>query len=218
MFKIQKMDLLISLYVFCIAVTELMGAKTFPIGHIGTWKFNASVAIFVIPIIFTISDVVLEVFGRERARSLIRSGLVVVFFIMLYSMLATWLPASSRFLSSEAAFDSVFTKSARIAGASLLAFGVAEFTDAYIFHRIREKLGTSKLWLRNNVSNFVGEFLDTIIFITFAFWAFNKGFGDNVSFLWSIILPYWLLKCAMSVIETPFVYAGVRWLKSEKTT
>lgn len=215
MFKIEKMDFLVSLYIFCIAVTELMGAKTFPIYNAGPLHLNASVAIFIVPIIFTITDIVLEVHGKERARSLVRSGLIMVFFIMLYAILATYLPPSTRFASSEKAYDSVFFKSIRIAAASLIAFGVSEFTDVYIFHRIRQKMKDKALWLRNNASNFVGQFLDTTIFITLAFYALNKPLGDNLSFLWSIILPYWLLKCGMSVIETPFVYAGVKWLKSK---
>lgn len=215
MFKIEKMDFLVSLYIFCIAVTELMGAKTFPIYNAGSLHLNASVAIFIVPIIFTISDIVLEVHGKERARSLVRSGLIMVFFIMLYAILATYLPPSARFASSEKAYDSVFFKSIRIAAASLIAFGVSEFTDVYIFYRIRQKMKERALWLRNNVSNFIGQFLDTTIFITLAFYALDKPLGDNTSFLWSIILPYWLLKCGMSIIETPFVYAGVKWLKSK---
>jgi len=46
-----------------------------------------------------------------------------------------------------------------------------------------------------------------------AFYAFNKPLADNVPFLIGLILPYWLLKCLMSIIETPFVYLGVKWLK-----
>ena len=51
-----------------------------------------------------------------------------------------------------------------------------------------------------------------------AFYALDKGLGNNVSFLFSLILPYWLLKCTMSIIETPLVYAGVRWLKGDSST
>ena len=79
-----------------------------------------------------------------------------------------------------------------------------------------EKLGKSKLWLRNNASNFIAQLIDTVVFMTLAFYALDKGFDDNASFLISLIIPYWLLKCSMSIIETPLVYLGVRWLKSEK--
>ncbi len=213
MFKIQKLDFLIALYIFCLAVAELMGPKTFSITKIGGYQLNASVAIFVIPLIFTINDVITEVFGKERTRSIIRAGLVMIFFMMLFSLLATALPPSARFSASEAAYDKVFSLSARIAAASLTAFAIAEFLDVFIFAKIRERLGKSKLWLRNNASNFIAQFFDTVIFMTLAFYALNRGFGDNAAFLWSLILPYWLLKCFMSVIETPFVYLGVRWLR-----
>ncbi|OGK44507.1 hypothetical protein A2957_00535 [Candidatus Roizmanbacteria bacterium RIFCSPLOWO2_01_FULL_38_11] len=214
--KINKMDFLVALYIFCICVAELMGSKSFPIFTIGSFTLSASVAIFTIPLLFTINDVVIEVYGKERARSLVRSGIFVVFLIFWAGLLFTLLPTTKRFASSEAAYDLIFIKSMRIAVASLTAFAVAEFMDIAVFSKIREKLGKSKLWLRNNASNFVAQFFDTVLFITLAFYALDKGFSDNMSFLWGLILPYWLLKCFMSVIETPFVYLGVQWLKKEE--
>lgn len=212
----KKFDLLVSLYIFCIAVAEFMGAKTFPIINSPGLNLNASVAIFVVPIIFTINDMITEVFGKERTRSVIRSGLVVVFLIMVVSILFTQLPPSTRFAQSEAAYDTIFGKSARIAAASLTAFAIAEFTDVLVFVKIRQRLKKSGLWLRNNVSNFISQFLDTTIFIFLAFYALNQSFDQNVGFLFSLILPYWLLKCLMSVAETPLVYWGVNWLRGEK--
>ena len=72
------------------------------------------------------------------------------------------------------------------------------------------------LWFRNNVSNFASQFSDTVIFITLAFYALDKGFVENFGFLVSLIIPYWLLKCAMSIIQTPVVYLGVKWLREKK--
>jgi len=190
-----------------------MGAKTFPLLDTELLRLNASVAIFTFPLIFTINDVITEVYGRERTRSVIRAALVVVALIFLFALLATALPPSVRFAEREAAYDSVFQSSARIAFASLLAFGAAEITDVYVFLRIRQALGTKALWFRNNISNFAAQLLDTILFMTLAFYALDRGVSENISFLLSLIIPYWLLKCAMSVIETPFVYLGVRWLR-----
>lgn len=216
MFKVQKLDLLVSVYIFCIAAAELMGAKTFPLIKIAGYQLNASVAILVLPLIFSINDMVAEVFGKERARSIVRSGLFVVFLILLFSLIATSLPPSMRFAPSESAYDHVFGLSARIAAASLTAFIIAEFTDVFIFIKIRQKLGKHKLWLRNNVSNFISQFLDTFIFMTLAFYSLNLSFSVNMNFLWSLILPYWGLKCFMSIIETPIVYLGVAWLREKK--
>lgn len=216
MFKVQKLDLLISVYIFCIVVSELMGAKTFPLFSIGTFKLNASVAIFVLPFIFTINDVVTEVYGKERTRSIIRSGLFIIFLIFAFSIFATTLPASIRFQASEKAYDTIFGLSARIAAASLIAFTLAEFMDVLVFVKIRKMLGKKALWLRNNASNFVSQFIDTSVFMFLAFYAFDRSFNNNSIFLIGLILPYWLLKCFMSVIETPLVYLGVNWLKKDE--
>jgi uncharacterized integral membrane protein (TIGR00697 family) len=216
MFKIEKMDLLVAVYIFCIIVAELMGAKTFPLIDLGFYKLNASVSIFLIPLLFTINDVVVEVYGKARARSIVRSGLFTIGLLFVFIMLAINLPPSMRFMESEASYDEIFGKSARITLASLTAFALADFMDIYIFSRIREKFGTSKLWLRNNLSNFIAQLIDTVIFMSLAFYAINEPFGENVAFLFSLIFPYWLLKCSMSIIETPFVYVGVKWLKGSK--
>lgn len=214
--KIQKLDLLISVYIFCITASELMGGKTFPVANLGGYQLNASVAILVLPLVYGINDTITEVFGITRARSLVRSGLVVVVLILLFSVLATGLPPSVRFKPSERAYDLIFGTSARIAASSLTAFAIGEFLEVLIFVKIRQKFGKSKLWLRNNLANFLAQFTDTAIFMILAFYALDKNLDSNVTFLWSLILPYWLLKCFMSVIETPLVYLGVHWLKNEK--
>ncbi|MBI5044771.1 MAG: queuosine precursor transporter [Candidatus Levybacteria bacterium] len=215
MFKIEKLDLLISLYITCIALSELMGAKTFPLLNLFGYQLNASVGIFVLPLVFTINDIIVEVYGVERARGIIRLGLLSIFLIFIFSFIATLLPPSTRFENKEIAYDSIFGLSMRIAASSLVAFTLAEFLDVFVFAKLRRRFKNSGLWLRNNLSNFASQFLDTSIFITFAFYAFDKPIGSNVAFLLSLIFPYWLLKCGMSVIETPLVYLGVRWLKEK---
>lgn len=217
LFRIEKMDLLIAVYIFCVAVSELMGAKTFPLLTIGTFHLNASVAIFVVPLVFSINDMITEVHGAEKTRSIIRSGLVVVFLIFLTSLFFTLLPPSPRFAGSEAAYDAIFGFSARMSAASLLAFGFSEFLDVFVFMKVKKMFHGKSLWLRTNLSNFFSQFTDTVIFMVFAFYAFDKGFGANMIFLTGLIIPYWLLKCAMSVIETPLVYLGVKWLKKVKS-
>jgi uncharacterized integral membrane protein (TIGR00697 family) len=215
MFGIVKFDLLVSVYILCIALAELMGAKTFPLANIFGYQLNASVAILILPLIFTINDVIVEVHGKERAKSVVRSGLLVVIGILLFSLLSTSLPPSTRFKNSEIAYDTIFGLSARISASSLAAFILSEFLDIYVFVRLRKMFGKNKLWLRNNLSNFISQFVDTFVFMTLAFYAFDKTPQVNVSFLTSIIIPYWLLKCSMSIIETPLVYLGVAWLKKE---
>ena len=117
--EINKFDLVIALYIFGIITVNLMGAKVMPLGHAFGMDFNISVAIFLMPLLYTIIDVVSEVYGRARARSLVWSGLVVLILLVLFMLLATSLPAAARFQANDA-YSQIFGMSLRIAIASIM--------------------------------------------------------------------------------------------------
>lgn len=217
MFGMRKIDVLVGLYIFGVMVAQVMSAKTFPIMQSDWLHLNASVAIFVMPLLFTITDVVNEVFGRARARSLVRIGLMIVVLQVVAALLFMSLPASTRFMGSESAYDSVIGTSIRFGLAGIVAFAASEFLDVYVFSRVRQWLGKKKLWLRNNASNFISQFVDAAVWTTLAFYTFGEPVGSNLAFIASIVIPYWLLRCALSVAETPLVYLGVWWLRRKKT-
>lgn len=214
--KIRKFDLVVALYIFGVMTAEIFGPKTFPLTNFSWLHLNASVAIFVLPLLFTLTDVVVEVHGKERARSMVWSGLIVIALLLLFALLATHLPPSQRFAPNESAYDKIFGATARIAAASLTAFLVSELLDIAVFAKLREKMHKKALWFRNNVSNFVSQFADSTVFIFLAFYSLSHSFGSNFSFLFSLIIPYWLIRCTLSVVETPLVYFGVWWLKKDK--
>ena len=201
--KTQKLDLLLAIYVAAVIAAELLGSKIFTVADV----INASVAIFVFPLTFSINDVVSEVYGKARARSFVRSPFYVLLGLAAFPLLAILLPPASRYHDNDP-YRLIFGKSLRIIFASLTAFFISEQLDIYIFSKIRQKLGKKRLWLRNNLSNFSGQLFDTTIFMFLAFYA-----PDNFTFILSLIWPYWLLKCFMSVVETPLTYLGVKWLK-----
>ena len=210
---IRKFDFLVALYMFGVMVSELMGAKTFSLGHVGGLHLTSSVAIFVFPLLFTVTDVIVEVHGRKRARSVVFSGIFMVFLLMLFELLAVHIAPSARFAPHQEAYAAIFGASVRIAAASLTAFALSELLDVLVFSRLRRVLHGRALWLRNNASNFISQLADSVVFLTLAFYAFKMPFGSNVSFLVGLIVPYWLVKCAFSVLETPLVYLGVWWLR-----
>jgi uncharacterized integral membrane protein (TIGR00697 family) len=213
MSNIRKMDLVVGLYIFGVITAEVFGSKTFRVTDFSWLHLNASVAVFVIPLLFTMVDAVVEVFGRERARSLVYTGLITIVLLIFYSALATHLAPSARYAGTESAFDKIFSSTIRISAASLAAFAVSELLDIAIFSRLRVKLNGKALWLRNNVTNFVSQFADSAVFLSLAFYSLSRPAGDNISFLWSLLLPYWLLRCALSIAETPLIYLAVNWLR-----
>jgi uncharacterized integral membrane protein (TIGR00697 family) len=215
--KVNHLDLIIALYIFGVIVAALMGAKVMPFGEIGGLKFNISVAIFLMPLMFTLTDAVNEIYGSKRARQLVYLGLVAQVLMVLFIWLALSLPHAARFDSMNDAYAQVFGMSVRFALASITAFTVSGLLDVFVFAKLKQKFKGKMLWLRNNLSNFVGMLFDSIVFMTVAYYGvFAEGVGANVEWLLGLIIPYWLAKCVMSVVSTPLVYGGVAWLRRKK--
>lgn len=213
--KIKKLDLLISIYIAAICMAELMGGKVFQltdkIQFFGN-PLGTSVAVLFIPLIFSINDIIVETYGKQRMQSIMRSGLVVIFLLFIFSMIATMLPTAERSFISAETYNQVFQVAQRVAVASLTAFAVSMVLDVIVFSKVRDRLKKYGLWFRNITSNIIAQFVDTTIFMYIAYLNFSN---PNHDFLWSIIIPYWVYKCIVSVLIIPVVYLGVSWLKNE---
>ena len=89
-------DVIMSLYIFGVIVSQVMGAKTVEFFTVFGLSTSISIAIFVMPLLFTLTDVVVEVYGRERARSMVFSGMLIVILLTAFTVFATALPAGPR--------------------------------------------------------------------------------------------------------------------------
>ena len=205
MAQAAKTDFLHALYIAAIVAAELMGSKIFTL-----YGLNASVAIFVLPLTFSINDIIFEVYDKKRALSFVRSGLYILFFLVLFNILALILPPAERFLATQDAYQLIFSKSLRITMASLLAFWTSERLDVYIFSRLKEKFEQHQFWVRNNLSNLFGLLIDTTVFMFLAFYK-----PGNFWFILSLVWPYWLLKFIFSAFGTPLTAWGVKWLRKK---
>lgn len=208
-----KSDVLVGLYVFCIITAELMGSKTFPLFKIFNFNLTGSIGMFLMPWIFSINDIFTEIFGYKRTKNLAKISLLIISLLILLAAFAVILPPSSRYASTNEAYKIIFSQSIRISIASLIAMAASNFADIKIFWKLKQKLSKYGLWFRNNISNILATFLDTVVFMTLAFYNPSHNFTNNFHFLIGLILPYWLLKVFMSTLSTPFVYAGIKWLK-----
>lgn len=203
----KKLDYLLAIYIAAIVSAELLGSKLVTIFGIST-----SVGIYALPLTFVINDIVSEAVGKQRARNFVRTGLFVLVLLLVFVFLARALPPAGFYRNNDA-YRLVFGNSLRVIIGSLTAFAVSEFTDVYVFNKIREKWGKRFLWLRTNLSNFIGQFIDTTIFIFVAFYMVSP--TSDFARMWALIIPYWLLKIFFSAVETPFAYLGVRWLRTD---
>lgn len=202
----EKTNILLGVFVTGIVLANLLGAKIVDFGF-----FVASVGIFMYPVTFLATDIVAEVYGRKKAMNFVMTGLIANAIMFFMVAAAVVLPPAPRYPSNEA-FVEVFNPSLRIIGASIIAFFIGQLHDVRAFEFWREKTGGKYLWLRNNASTIVSQFIDSTIFMFLAFYRMTPEY--TVPFIFALIIPWWILKVTIALADTPLVYLGVRWLRS----
>ena len=204
----QKFAILSSIFVAALIAANLLGSKITTILGV-----SVSVGIFAYPLTFLITDSIEEVFGKEKAKQLMYGALIAQILVLIIVAVAIKMPPATRFEHNEA-YGLIFGNSIRIIIASLIAFFLSQTHDIWAFSFWKKQTRGKFLWLRNNLSTFISQFIDTTLFMFIAFYMITPKF--DVSFIFSLIIPYWLFKIAFAVIDTPLVYGLVYWLRKDK--
>ncbi len=202
-----KTQILLTIFVSSLLLGNLLGSKLIEVFGIVT-----SVGLFGYPPTFLITDIVEEVRGKETTKVFVHAGLLSLFIAVLFVFVSTGFPPSPLYPHSEA-YNSVFSNSLRIILASMTAFVISQYHDLWAFNFWRQKTNGRYLWLRNNLSTIVSQLIDSIVFTFVAFYHATPELGAVQVFY--MVVPLWTLKVGFALLDTPFVYLGVRWLASE---
>ncbi len=169
-----------------------------------------SVAIFITPVTFLITDIVEEVYGTRIARQFVWVGVFALLLVAAYTSFFLALPAHSRFPHNDA-YRAIFGTSLRIFLASVTAFLISQTHDVWAFSFWKRLTHGKALWLRNNLSTIVSQAIDTFSFMLIAFYHSSPHY--TLLFVVQLALPYYFLKAIFALLDTPFVYLGVFWLR-----
>lgn len=151
------------LFCVCLVASNLLETKVIQIGPI-----TATAGLIVFPISYIINDCIAEIWGFKKARLIIWSGFIMNFLTIGFARLAIILPAAP-FWEGEESFNFVFGLAPRIAIASLIAFLVGSFLNAYIMSKMKVATNGKYFSLRAVVSTLAGESADSLIFFPIAF-------------------------------------------------
>lgn len=200
-----KTNLMLALYVVLILTANFIGGKVTQL-----WGIEFTVAIFLMPVSVLITDIIQEVYGKKKIKQFVKIALICLVIVMAYTALSVYAPFAGRSFVKEE-YTKVFGMSLRMMLASLIAFALAQYHDIWAFNFWKQKTKGKYLWLRNNLSSIVSEFIDTTIFMFLAFYAISPKF--TAAYILLLIIPYWILKSVVVVAHTPLCYLGVWWLK-----
>jgi uncharacterized integral membrane protein (TIGR00697 family) len=202
-----KTQLLLTMFVSCLLLGNLLGSKLIEIFGIVT-----SVGLLGYPPTFLITDIVEEVRGKEATKIFVHAGFLSLCIAIFFVFVSTGLPPSPLYPHNEA-YKYVFSNSLRMILASMTAFIISQYHDIWAFNFWKQKTNGKYLWLRNNFSTIVSQLLDSIVFMFIAFYRATPEM--DVAAVFSMVLPLWALKVIFALLDTPFVYLGIRWLASE---
>lgn len=206
-------------------LAEFIGVKVFSLE--GTFKvppaninlfgfdglsFNLSAGVLLWPVVFIMTDIINEYFGRKGVRflSFTAAGLILYAFIMVYIAILLkpadfWVQRETinGTLNMDYAFNAIFGQGLWIIIGSLTAFLVGQLVDVTVFHLVKAKTGSKKIWLRATGSTLVSQFIDSFVVL---FIAFYIGAGWDIKLVLAIGIMNYAYKFLIAVGLTPLLY------------
>jgi queuosine precursor transporter len=201
--------ILAGLFITSLVTSNLIFQKFFHWNPFGLFEFQLSVGIIAYPVTFLITDIISEVYGQRRAQKVVLAGVFASFFALIIIVVSSLAPATDWSPISDAEFDKAFSFTYLAVAASLAAYLLAQFLDVQIFHYWKRVTRGKHLWLRNNLSTFASQFVDTftVLFLLCSF-------GVIEWHLFGMLLANgFLFKVLMALLDTPFAYLAVFGLR-----
>ena len=181
-----------------------------PVSEIGTMLGVGSLAveagIFAFLFLVAVSSAVAELYGRKTANALVLLGFVPLIFSTLLALLVLSLPAAP-FMTPDrvGAFEMMMAQTPRIWMGGIAAYGISQILNVYVFSALKRR-GGSLIWLRAALAAVLSQAVDTLIFITIAFYDPSAGVGA----LEPLLVGQMIAKVILSIVVVPIlIYAFI---------
>ena len=189
-------------FCICLVAANFLEAKVIALG-----PFAVTAGMLVFPLSYIINDCIAEVWGFKKARLIIWMGFLMNFMVVALGQIAVMIPAAP-FWEGEESFNFVFGLAPRIAAASLVAFLVGSFLNAYVMSRMKLLSKGRHFSLRAVVSTLAGESADSIIFFPIAFAGLMPA-GE----LLKMMAVQAVLKTVYEILVLPVTVRVVKYMK-----
>lgn len=213
---------LAALFITSLITAQLIAVKLLAVPFPGSLPFvGGSVlvpaGVLAYALTFFASDCYAELYGRRPAQIMVNVGFGMNFVMLALVWLAIVAPGSPAGVD-PATFESVLGLSTNIVLGSLGAYIVSQNWDVIAFHAIGDWTDGEHLWLRNLGSTGTSQLIDTTIFVLLAFFLVPSALGIGQALpgavLVQLIVGQYILKLLIALLDTPFVYAVVGYMRS----
>jgi len=203
--------ILAALFVSSLVTSNLIFQKFFTWNPFGWHEFQLSVGIIAYPVTFMVTDIISEIYGRRRANRVVLAGLFASLFMLLIIMVSATAEATAWSPVDDNEFRKVFGFTFVAVAASMAAYLLAQFIDVQVFHFWKRVTKGKHLWLRNNASTFLSQFIDTFT-VLFLLCSFGVIAWD---LFFTLLANGFLFKVLFAAADTPVIYLLVWWIRKE---
>jgi hypothetical protein len=174
-----------------VCIAGVLGNKQVALGPLAVES-----GIFAFLLLVVTSSAVAELHGRRVANRLVLFGFVPLLMSLALSLIVLALPPSPQMDPARlTAFNTVMGGTPRIWIGGILAYGTSTFLNVTIFSRLKAREGAGLLWLRAGIASVLSQIVDTLIFITVAFYG--------VFPIGELLLGQMLAKVVLSAVLVP---------------
>ena len=175
-----------------VCIAGVLGNKQVALGPLAV-----EAGIFAFLLLVATSSAIAELHGRETANRLVLLGFVPLVMSVLLSLTVLALPAAKAMDAGRlSAFQMIMGSTPRIWLGGIIAYGCSTLLNVAIFSRLRRTSG-SLLFVRSAVASAASQIVDTLIFITIAFYG--------VFPIGELLLGQMLAKVVLSAVLVPLV-------------
>ena len=210
-FKDRFYLILAGIFIASLVSCNLILQKFFTWTPFGIYTFEISVGILPYPITFLATDLISELYGKKKADQVVISGLIASVFVMLIVLIANAVPSTIWSPVDDDLFQKVFGLQGMAVFASMVAYLSAQFIDVRIFHFWKKLTKGKHLWLRNNGSTIVSQFVDTMAVLIL---LCSVGAIEWERF-WLLLENGFLFKIVVAFLDTPIIYGVIYALKGK---
>lgn len=204
-------DFIMAAFVAVLLCSNLIGAAkaaTLNLPVLGPVTFGAD--LFFFPISYIFGDILTEVYGYGRDRRVVWAGFGALVFAAFMAFVVVHLPAAPGDFNQayQGHLEAVFGNTWRIVAGSMIAFAAGSFANSFVLAKMKVWSQGRHLWARLIGSTIVGQFVDTGLFFTIAFWGIWP--AEQVV---SVVITQYLFKTVWEAVMMPATARVVGALK-----
>jgi queuosine precursor transporter len=149
-----------------VCIAGVLGAKQVALGPLAV-----EAGIFPFLLLVITSSAIAELHGKDVADRLVRYGFIPLITSIVLIRIVLALPEDEgMYPPAVEAFPIILGQSGRMMFAGLIAYGLSQTLNVYIFARLARPDG-GMLWLRAGIASVLSQILDTVLFISISFYG-----------------------------------------------